>query len=181
MKKTNSQLGQSTIEFIFTFIFGVSVVLLIFNSAKNYATGYLVHYATFMASRSYLTSDSYTGTFGGANTSLYVGIAETRARDTFNRYNLGIFNVTPDAMKLNHTSNNLPNEEYLTTGAYTTFEQRIDALGRVTGEEKLILTSESFLGKEPTRFSCAIQMCKAVTGQESCNRELDVTLFDDGC
>lgn len=181
MNKNNHQLGQSTIEFIFTFIFGVSIVFLIFNSAMNYATGYLVHYATFMASRSYLTGDSYSGTFDGANPSFYIQEAERRARETFTRYNLGVFKISAESLKLNHTSNSLPIEEYLTTGAYTTFEQQIDALGRVTGETKLNLTSESFLGKEPTRFSCALQVCKAVTGRETCTRDMDVTLFDDGC
>ena len=53
MKKNQS--GQSTIEFIFCFVFAVSFILLVFNTSLNYVSGYVAHYATFMASRVYLT------------------------------------------------------------------------------------------------------------------------------
>lgn len=181
MNKHKNQLGQSTIEFIFTFVFGVSIVLLIFNSALNHAAGYLVHYATFMASRSYLTGDNYRGTFDGAEVNIYQNAAQERAEEVFRQYNLGIFNVAPSNFYINHTSNNQDIKNYLTVGAYTLFEQKIDVIGRVAGQGKLELTSESYLGKEPTRFSCAIQMCKAVTNRESCSSSMDITLYDDGC
>ncbi|MBA2406355.1 MAG: hypothetical protein H0V66_16375, partial [Bdellovibrionales bacterium] len=45
----NNQLGQSTIEFIFSFVFAVSLILLVFNTSLNYASGFVTHYATFMA------------------------------------------------------------------------------------------------------------------------------------
>lgn len=180
MKRLN-QRGQSTIEFIFTFIFGVSIVLLIFNSALNHATGYLVHYATFMASRSYLTGDNYRGTFGGAGVEDYSASAEARAREVFNQYNLGVFKVDTSQFRINHTSGNQQVSDYLTVGAMMLFEQRIDMLGRISGQEKLNLTSESYLGKEPTRFSCAVQVCRAMTNLDSCQSNFDITLFDDGC
>jgi hypothetical protein len=180
--KQNHQSGQSTIEFIFTFAFGVSFILLIFNSALNYATGYIVHYATFMASRAYLVSDSYIGNYGSESViDRYQSNGTERAQATFQRYNLSVFKVNTSGFKLNHSQSALPPNQYLTTGAYTSFEMPMDVLGKVLGQDKLQLTSESFLGKDPTKFSCAVQVCKAITGQASCQRDMDVTLFDDGC
>jgi hypothetical protein len=173
--------GQSTIEFIFTFVFGVSIIFLIFNSAMNHATGYLVHYATFMASRSYLTSDNYIGTFGGGQPELYHSVAEQRARDVFNQYNLGVFNVDSSGFRINHAFSGSAKSEYLTVGTFMIFEQRIDVIGRIAGQNKLDLTSESYLGKEPTRFTCALQTCKAVTSEDVCGDSMDITLFDNGC
>lgn len=177
MKKNNER-GQSTIEFIFTFVFGVSLVLMIFNSAMNYTTGYLVHYATFMASRVYLTHDSNIGTIGNSSASLSRG--EELARKTFQNYSLGIFKVPDSAFKINQAGDIQP-EEYLTVGGYTSFDVTIDALGKIAGQSKLELVSESFLGKEPTRAECATRVCYAITGGVSCDDNLDITLFDDGC
>jgi hypothetical protein len=179
MNTIRNQNGQSTIEFIFTFAFGLSVILLIFNAAMNYTTGYIVHYATFMASRVYLTSENFTGSIpdGGLSSVMQ---AEARAVQAFNRYNLQIFNIKPENFAINRVTGG-SGAEFLTTGARTLFEQRIDVLGRVAGQKKLELVSESFLGKEPSRAACAARVCFAITNQQQCGNELDITLYDDGC
>jgi len=179
--KTINERGQSTIEFIFTFVFGVSIIFLIFNSAMNHASGYLVHYATFMASRSYLTADNYAGTFGGGQPELYHSVAEQKAQDVFNQYNLGIFNIDPSGFRVNHAFSNNPRSEYLTVGTLMIFEQRIDVIGRIAGQNRLELVSESYLGKEPTRFTCALQTCKGMTSADTCQSTMDITLYDNGC
>lgn len=173
MKKLD-QKGQSTIEFIFTFAFGVSIILLIFNSAINQTTGYLVHYATFMSSRSYLTADTPLNTVTGS-----LNGAEAKAKATFDKYNLTFLGVKNLNYKVNAPNSNNPNS-YLTVGAVAQFEQSIDVIGKIAGQQKLELVSESFLGKEPTRAECAIRVCRAVAARESC-QSLDITLFDDGC
>lgn len=177
--KIAKEAGQSTIEFIFCFAFGVSIILLIFTSAMNYTTGYIVHYATFMASRAYLTADSYAGKFNGYNDSL--NGTEATTRQVFAKYNLGVFNIKPSDFSLNPTSGNLPSENYLTVGTRTTFDQKLDVVGRITGQNKLELVSESFIGKEPTRAACATRVCKAMTNLDTCSAQMDITLFDDGC
>lgn len=169
--------GQSTIEFILTFAFGVSIILLIFNSAMNHVTGYLVHYATFMASRTYLTTESYNGNIGNYEVSYQAAAGEAQA--IFNRYNLGIFNIPASGFKINSAGGNLDN--YLGVGATTAFQRPIDIMGQVAGRRKINLVSESFLGKEPTRAVCATRVCEALTGGRNCSAEMDVTLFDDGC
>lgn len=176
--KINNEKGQSTIEFIFAFIFGVSLILMIFNSAMNYTTGYLVHYATFMASRVYLPADNHTGSIGNVEPSLSGTV--DRARTTFTNYSLGVFNVSDSGFVINQAGN-IPPDEYPTVGASTRFEVTIDALGKIAGQSKLELTSESFLGKEPTRAECASRVCYSLKGSTSCTKSDDVTLYDNGC
>ncbi len=147
----------------------------------NHASGYLVHYATFMASRSYLTADNYAGTFGGGQPELYHSVAEQKAQDVFNQYNLGIFNIDPSGFRVNHAFSNNPRSEYLTVGTLMIFEQRIDVIGRIAGQNRLELVSESYLGKEPTRFTCALQTCKGMTSADTCQSTMDITLYDNGC
>lgn len=177
--KIKKQRGQATIEFILTFAFGLCLMLMIFNSAMNYVTGYLVHYATFMSSRVYLTTESGFGFWGQYDNS--VAPAEQAARQAFRQYNLGIFGVDESKFFVNKSSSGQDSSEYLTVGTYTRFSQRVDTLGKIAGNTELDLVSESFLGKEPTRIGCAERVCQAVTGQSACNEQMDITLFDDGC
>jgi hypothetical protein len=176
--KIKNEEGQSTVEFILTFAFGVSLILVIFNTAMNYATGYLVQYATFMASRVYLTSDNFTGNIGITAPSL--SGSKQRAQEAFNSYNLSIFNVPNSNFNIN-AAGNTDDSTYLTVGAFTTFDLTIDPLGKLAGQKKLEMVSESFLGKEPTRAECASRVCHAVTGDVNCDRSFDITLFDNGC
>jgi hypothetical protein len=111
--------GQSTIEFILTFTFGMSAILLIFNSAMNYTVGYLVHYATFMASRTFLTVDT------DSNTSTQsISAARSEAQTTFNRFALNKFGVPPSALNFRSPSDFMSSSEYLMVGAYTTYQSK---------------------------------------------------------
>ena len=53
-KKDN---GQSSIEFLISFFFVLGFVFVFLKISLNAAEGYLVHYATYMASRSYLVAE----------------------------------------------------------------------------------------------------------------------------
>lgn len=178
IKKNLSEAGQSTVEFILTFAFGVSLILVIFNTSMNFATGYLVHYATFMASRVYLTQDNMTGTIGNSSPALS-GSVET-AKTAFNVYNLSVFNVDNSSFIINPAGNTDPST-YMTVGGVTKFELNMDIMGQIAGSKKIEMTSESFLGKEVTRAECASRTCFGITGAESCDDTYDITLFDDGC
>lgn len=176
--KIRGESGQSTIEFIFAFAFGVSVVFMVFNTALNYATGYLVHYATFMASRTYLVSDTNLGQVDNAPAP-----SPEDAIAVYNKYRLDIFNIPESGFSINEQDSTQTAGEYLTVGARTLFEKPIDALGRVVGGGELEFVSESFLGKEPTRAQCAMRTCYGVTGGgcQTANQWFDVTLYDNGC
>lgn len=171
---SSNERGQSTIEFILTFAFGVSFVLVIFNSAINYARGYLVHYATFMASRVYLTADE-----NRSDPIISYNYAEELSKEAFAQYKLTALNIPDSAYQVN-TAPTTENR-HLLVGGHTSFELEIDVIGRVAGERKLQLVSESFLGKEPTRAACYAQVCKAITGSDTCDTSMDITLYDDGC
>lgn len=172
-----NQRGQSTIEFIFAFAFALSIMLMIFTSAKNYATGYLVHYATFMASRVYLTTDN--SLMGDPNA--FQPMAGNMARETFGQYNLGVFGVDVSKFSVNQARTGMSAADALMVGTVTRFDQKIDVMGKLFGNTKVDLISESFLGKEPTRYVCALRVCKAITNQENCSPSMDITLYDDGC
>ncbi len=180
-----NELGQSTIEFIFTFAFGLSIILMIFNAAMNYTTGYIVHYATFMASRTYLVADTFQGSntsgdpLGSLGGTSGEGAIE-KAKGVFSAYNLGIFKINASNFTVNSVTMNGASDA-MTVGTRTIFEQPIDIVGKVAGQSKLQLVSESFLGKEPTRLACAIRVCYGITGTENCSASMDITLYDDGC
>ncbi len=167
--------GQSTIEFILTFTFGMSAILLIFNSALNYTVGYLTHYATFMAGRTFYSVDTESASVGQS-----VGVARSRAQETFARFNLGKFGVPNSALRFNLPQSGMGSSDYLLVGAYATYEREIDIMGKLTGNTKATMVSEAFLGKEVSRAECLSRTCFAMTGQTTC-AGLDVTLIDDGC
>jgi hypothetical protein len=178
MKKLVNQAGQSTIEFIFCFIFAVSLILLVFNTSLNYAAGYVVHYATFMASRVFLTQSSFVNVWGPSNR----GGDIEKAQEAFRKYDLSVFGISNDALKIQDEPQSAEANEYLMIGAYTKFERKMDLVGKITGGQKLELVSESYLGREPTLGVCASRTCKGVTDQDQCNAPaMDITLFDNGC
>ncbi len=167
--------GQSTIEFILTFTFGMSAILLIFNSSLNYTVGYLAHYATFMASRTYLTVDTQSSTEGQS-----LGEAKIRARESFIRFNLKKFGVSDDSIHFRDPYHGMSSSDYLLVGAYATYEREIDIMGKLTGDTKSNMVSESYLGKEVTRANCIHRTCFSMAGGDNCE-SFDVTLIDNGC
>lgn len=173
----NNQKGQSTIEFIFSFIFAVSLILLVFNTSLNYTSGYVAHYATFMASRVFLTQDSNGANDWGAGPNR--AAAATAAKETFDEFKLDVFGINAELQVNDDPA--VDAGEYLMIGVYAPFKRKMDVLGKVTGQTSLDLVSESFLGREPTRGVCATRVCFAITGKEICDGSMDITLFDDGC
>jgi hypothetical protein len=173
----NNQSGQSTIEFIFSFIFAVSLILLVFNTSLNYASGYVTHYATYMAGRVFMVQDSHENVWGPGDRSQAIRQAEK----AFQAFNLNVFGINAE-FKIHGDENLRPKAgEYLMIGAVAKFSRKMDVVGQITGQSKLELISESFLGREPTRGVCASRICKAIGDDDECDPIDDVTLFDDGC
>jgi hypothetical protein len=177
-RKMNEQ-GQSTIEFIFTFVFTLAIVFLFAAQGYNFATGYLVHYATFMSSRSYLTADAMGGSVNEEN--------ETSAETTFNRYKLNLLDIPASSFKIRkYTQDRSQSGNGMYVGAYTVFERPFSYLGLIGGDTKIKLMSESYLGKEPTRLGCWMRTCQAIVGAtaQGCEQgevSLDITVDDNGC
>jgi hypothetical protein len=171
------QKGQSTIEFIFSFMFGLGMVFLFVNVAISYSIGFLVHYATFMASRVYMVHDDNGN---GISPQATIASAETTARSVYARYKLSKFGIQDSQLSFNSPFVNT-GPAHLYVGAYTEFERPLSIFKFVAGDAKAKLVSESFLGKEVTRGECIQRTCYAITGAEFCEESFDFTVVDDGC
>ncbi len=171
--------GQISIEFLLTFIMAFGFVVLFLYYSMNLATGYIAHYATFVASRAYLTGDHASSQ--DIDQGFLVGIRKgEEAFETIPLKSLGIdgdikFNAHPS---INASANKTDITEFF--GAYFLFSPPFKI---ATDSKKNKLLSESFLGKEPTRADCECQIRKAM-GFSKCEGEdinEDVTLYDNGC
>lgn len=169
--KTNNQKGQSTIEFIITFSVTVGFIFLFMQMAINYTNGYLIHHATFMASRAYLSADSEQKdpNLGDKN-------AEILAQNIFKHY-MPAF-LKPDLSKLKVNGPTIDKKAFV--GVYYDFTQ-IFSLSFIGGKDEMFFRSESFLGREPTRPENNSQICKrmkSIIGATTC--EFHMTLDDNG-
>ncbi len=172
MKKKNFfTKGQSTIEFLLTLSFTFGFIFLYAKIAFNYTNGYLIQYATFMASRSYLVYDS--GSVDEAGQDNYAKIfAETNVF-------LKIVPQAPAGIKANHPTQSVGS---LYTGLYYDFIQDFSFNNVIGGRVPMHFRSESFLGREPVRSECLRRIkdsFKALSGVDELS--LNVTLEDNGC
>jgi hypothetical protein len=156
--------GQSTIEFVLSLSFALGITMLFVSQALNMTIGFMVHYGTFMAGRTYLTFDG-----------LNISEAGEEARRTFGKYNLNNFDISPQVNIINKESS------VLFTGVTAQYDKLLSPFRLILDGEKAVFFSEGLLGKEPTRSTCFEQTCHAVGGSGSCSPAMDVTLFDNGC
>lgn len=168
-RKLNEK-GQSTIEFIMTLSFALGVSFLFISQSLNSTIGFLVHYATFMGGRTFLSYDS-----GSNSATNSIDIAANRAVETFNRYTLTRYNISPQINMNKPTGNSS-----LFSGITAQYERLLTPYKMVGGGSKATYYSEGFLGKEPTRSSCRETTCGAMN-LSSCSASMDITLFDNGC
>lgn len=175
MKKTEKLLfkkqeGQSTIEFLisFTIIFGMTFFIV--TTTMNYGNGFYLHWATYAASRVYLTyetndNNGLAGVFGGAR---------TQATNLFNAY--GINGATIEFNDDNSAGRNV------LIGAYAEFESKFSPMSNIGNNEKVKFRSESFLGREPPRGYCFEMIRERIddaTGGGPITKFM--TVFDNGC
>jgi len=169
--KLKNQNGQSTIEFILTFTVTVGFIFLFLQMSINYTNGYLIHHATYMASRSYLTADSERKDPLEGDVE-----AEKFAKATFARYMPAFLKLDSSKLKINNPSTS----KKAFVGLYYEFSQ-IFSLSLIGGRENMDFRSESFLGREPTRPETYEQICKrmkSLIGASKC--EFHMTLEDNG-
>lgn len=168
-----SDKGQSTIEFIMTFTAAVGFIFLFLKMAQNYTNGFMVHHATFMASRAYLVGDSETqSTIEGRDKNAF-----ELAKYVFDKY-------LPDGLIKNFDGklmeNNSSNVKFsVFRGVYVDFTQPF-SMGFVGGKEAVKFRSESFLGREPTRVESIAQTCRAIQTVTGGDCDVHATLDDNG-
>ena len=169
--------GQSTIEFLLTFVFILGFIFFTLKLSFIYTNGYLVHYATFMASRAYMVVDINSNQPSGSD-----GRAMERARAVFKRFPLDKFIGGYDQ----NLQVNAPDDggrdfdRNLYVGVYTDFSHKLGLSPFVGGQKEIRFRSESFLGREPTRAECVERICEALKllGGDC---EHQSTVFDNGC
>ena len=179
-KKILGQKGQSSIEFIMSLIFTFALMGFAIHLSINTAVGYIVHYATFVASRTFLVANS--------NDEQNDNAAMTTARASFDRV-IGIpgKNSLMDfhSVDLMESSGGL--YEYI--GVYTKFSRKMAPRGSpIASNVNVQFISESYLGREPTRRRCWERVCEIMQSAygPSCapnpgQSPYFATLFDNGC
>jgi hypothetical protein len=176
-KNIQGESGQAMFEFLLVLVFALGITFLFVYMSINFTIGYLNHYATFMASRTFLTSDNGSNTAAGA-----WGFAQNEAKRTYEKYKMDVFDVSISNLKF-YKSGTLGSNAAIFVGVSSEFEKHISPYKMVGGAEKATFYSESFLGKEPVRSTCHEQVCQAI-GESGCDGNsgtLDVVLFDNGC
>lgn len=171
--------GQSTIEFLLVSIFAFGILFVFIQLAINLTGGFLVHYATFMSSRTYMVWDDGNYIAG----QVYNVTAVSKAREVFEEYNVKPFGVYDSDAELIINTPAVTNgiNEYV--GARYLYTQPMSVFAYFGGGIDSTMHSESFLGKEPTRGECWARVREAMEGvgfSQDKHREF-VTLFDNGC
>ncbi len=177
------QAGQSVIEFLVTFVFSLGLLFIFVYLGLNFARGYMVHYATYQASRAYLTLDSTSLSFSASD-----DYAARKAREVFESFQLerlGISDLELFAIDVNSAT------KYEYVGMQARFKLPFTPFKAIGGSQPLELTSDSFLGREPIRSNCLKRVCYALQNAasgSSLNFSADatcqsdhITAFDNGC
>lgn len=165
--------GQSLIEFLMTITFIIGIFFIFVKIAFNAVDGYLIHYATFMASRTYMVADNNSSEISSS-----VTLAEEKARDTFSRMHVQTLGYDLSRLQFNHYNGSTP---ILFVGCFYDFEQKFSLMKFIGGDTPMQMRSESFLGKEPTKQECLTRICDRMSAATGGSCGLFTTFFDNGC
>jgi hypothetical protein len=178
--------GQSTVEFLLSFIYSIGFIFLFVQLAINSTAGFLTHYAVFMSSRTYLVKDNGSIGFNGAET-----YAKNQAKEVIKKYELEKFKINSANLGFYSNEELTTRDKKIYIGTYLLFKQKLSPLKLLLGNKAANLVSESFLGKEVTRYQCFKRVCEVMKFQTEYATTMDcespgsidkhVTLFDNGC
>ena len=171
--KINNKKGQSTIEFLMCFMYSFGVIFVFFGIAYNIGNGFMTHYATYMASRSYLVADA-----NSADSDSGDSFAATQAQKVFQKFKIDkLIPGTKNNIQINTNSDNNNN---VFTGVYFEFVGKFSTVPFMGSKHKINFLSESFLGREPIRAECLKRVCKAFQMINGSCKKFS-TFFDNGC
>jgi hypothetical protein len=171
-KIISSDSGQSTIEFLTTFSVVLTFLFVFVRVALSFTNGYMVHYATFMASRTYYTYDDNSNEPAGIDSRAF-----TKARETFGKI------ISANGIELEQHSPESGNNKTF-VGVIAKFRQKFSSSNVIGGNELIDFVSESFLGRTPMNGECAEMTCEGIKnalGTSSCELKDHTTVFDNGC
>lgn len=169
--------GQSSIEFVLTFSLIFSFIFLFLKMALNYTDGYMLHHAVYMASRAFLVQDNGFASVDDGDQQAF-----QQAQRVFQKYAPSALLPEVDSGSLQA---NYPDSVPVVSlvGVYASIEKKF-SVGLINIPEPLVLRSESFLGREPSRQEAMMSTCFAIAGifsggaADGC--ETHVTIDDNG-
>lgn len=164
--------GQSTAEFILAFAFMALFVIVFIQMAENYVKGYVIHYAAFMTSRSYMVQDKGGQNFDEQATETPEGKVLRKMLKVNNKLKVQFRNPDSGGKKL-------------FSGTVLTFSESFSPSEMVGGTDKVRFVSESFLGRTFSTSECVANICLLLKetisgGAVECNSGF-MTLYDNGC
>jgi hypothetical protein len=174
--KIKDSKGQSTIEFIFSFSLALGFIFGFLKLSIVYTNGFLIHYATFQASRAYMVGESGSKNPDGSDPS-----AAADAKQVFDNFKLDVLMPDfPNVITFEEPSARSTMQSNLYIGARVEFNEFI-AIPGSNAKIEIPMISESYLGMEPTRAECFQQICASLSdvGGAGCVRH--ATVFDNGC
>ena len=175
--------GQSVIEFLISFTFIFAFLVLFIYTAITIADGQFIHYVTFSASRLYLVIDRNHNGIGSG------GLDST---DELNKVeavmaSFPLKKILPEDGKLEfRTPGDNLNKNTPYIGLIYRFKHKISPVNLFGGKEPVEFTSESFLGREPTRQECIEEIRNAFRDVIGANVDSNsgysnTTMYDNGC
>lgn len=182
MEKRREESGQAFIEFLLTISFILGFLFMFIRLSLYSTSGFMAHYATFMASRTYLVVDDASL----SDENVY-SLAKSRAEDVFSHFKIERFGIKNGVLSFNSPSFTNNRAYKLYVGAFYTFKQALSGLSLLTGGKTLDLVTESFLGKAPSRSQCQRRICEimrlktGIAGACESVIQSHTTLYDNGC
>lgn len=176
MRKLLDDSGQSTTEFLAAFIFAIVIILVFLKIAINLVNGYVVHYAVYNASRTYLVWDNFSNTPANSDQAAWKA-----AQATFLAYPLDKIIPELDVSKLTRIPPTFSNPVF--TGIWIEWETPFGVSKMIGGIQPVKYRSESFLGREPSVSQCLKKVCDAMADVDPSQNACDIhtTAFDNGC
>ncbi|MBT7608570.1 MAG: hypothetical protein HN576_02365 [Bacteriovoracaceae bacterium] len=169
MKKNNDK-GQSTVEFLMTFVFIFGIMFVYVKIALNFTRGYMIHLANYQASRAYLISDLNSNDSSGSDSK-----ATEAATKVWKSYysDFSGTDIVANSPAFGGSS--------IFVGTFVEYTEKFSFGFPFSAMDPMELRSESFLGREPTRQTCLERTCKSMKdlGANDCGAHM--TLSDNGC
>jgi hypothetical protein len=156
-----------------TFTFSFGFILLFYKIAIDATSGFYIHYANFMASRSYLTYEDNSNNPSNSDNG-----AKKLAEDVFKSYKPEVMIKTFNGSFSVNDPIATGNKLYVGTMVQYTVPFSFTEL--IGGKTPVNYFSESFLGREPTRSECIERVCKSIKDLKG-QCQTHVTFYDNGC
>jgi hypothetical protein len=165
-------------------IFSLGIILMFVRLGINTTAGYLAHYATYMASRTYLVVENGARNPAGAD-----NVAATEAKKVLESFKLRSFGITKlnvnQDLKIN-SPESVGTLKYEYVGIRLKHSAPLSLIPFLGPPVTLDLVTESFIGREPSRGDCLARICRAMqeargTPLDCVSNSLHLTLFDNGC